>query len=104
MCRHMYDWNIVNCDVKQPVQLNSIRMNQVKLPKKEKFVLPREIVAITVIVNSEVLHVQNDFSLHVFLFLAKNLRCLISGLEFRSLSHMVLLSRCVVMFWNGLSW
>ena len=23
MFRHMYDWNIVNCDVKQPIQLNS---------------------------------------------------------------------------------
>ena len=23
MCRHMYDWNIVNCDVKQPIHLNS---------------------------------------------------------------------------------
>ena len=22
MCRHIYDWNIVNCDVKQPIQLN----------------------------------------------------------------------------------
>ena len=21
--RHIYDWNIVNCDVKQPIQLNS---------------------------------------------------------------------------------
>ena len=21
MCRHMYDWNIVNCDVKQPIYL-----------------------------------------------------------------------------------
>ena len=21
MCRHIYDWNIVNCDVKQPFQL-----------------------------------------------------------------------------------
>ena len=20
MCRHIYDWNIVNCDVKQPIQ------------------------------------------------------------------------------------
>ena len=25
MCRHVYDWNIVNCDVKQPIQLNSHR-------------------------------------------------------------------------------
>ena len=24
MCRHIYDWNIVNCDVKQQIQLNSI--------------------------------------------------------------------------------
>ena len=24
MCRHIYDWNIVNCDVKQLIQLNSI--------------------------------------------------------------------------------
>ena len=23
MCRHIYNWNIVNCDVKQPNQLNS---------------------------------------------------------------------------------
>ena len=23
MCRHIYDWNIVNCDVKQPIQLNN---------------------------------------------------------------------------------
>ena len=23
MCRHIYDWNIVNCDVKQQTQLNS---------------------------------------------------------------------------------
>ena len=23
MCRHIYDWNIVNCDVKQSIQLNS---------------------------------------------------------------------------------
>ena len=21
MCRHIYDWNIVNCDVKQPIYL-----------------------------------------------------------------------------------
>ena len=25
MCRHIYDWNIVNCDVKQPIQLNSTK-------------------------------------------------------------------------------
>ena len=24
MCRHIYDWNIVNCDVKQPIQLNEM--------------------------------------------------------------------------------
>ena len=24
MCRHIYDWNIVYCDVKQPIHLNSI--------------------------------------------------------------------------------
>ena len=24
MCRHMYDWNIVNCDVKQPIHLTSV--------------------------------------------------------------------------------
>ena len=23
MCRQIYDWKIVNCDVKQPIQLNS---------------------------------------------------------------------------------
>ena len=23
MCRYIYDWNTVNCDVKQPIQLNS---------------------------------------------------------------------------------
>ena len=23
MCRHIYDWNIVNCDVKQPIQKKS---------------------------------------------------------------------------------
>ena len=23
MCRHIYDWNIVNCDVKQPIHLTS---------------------------------------------------------------------------------
>ena len=23
MCRHMYDWNIVNCDVKQQIHLTS---------------------------------------------------------------------------------
>ena len=27
MCRHIYDWNIVNCDVKQPIQLNSTQEN-----------------------------------------------------------------------------
>ena len=26
MCRHMYDWNIVNCDVKQTIQLNSTQV------------------------------------------------------------------------------
>ena len=26
MCRHIYDWNIVNCDVKQPIQLNSTQL------------------------------------------------------------------------------
>ena len=26
MCRHIYDWNIVNCDVKQPIQLNSTQV------------------------------------------------------------------------------
>ena len=29
MCRHIYDWNIVNCDVKQQIQLNSIRLYRV---------------------------------------------------------------------------
>ena len=23
MCRHMYDWNVVNCDVKQPIHLTN---------------------------------------------------------------------------------
>ena len=23
MCRHIYDWNIVNCDVKQPIYLTT---------------------------------------------------------------------------------
>ena len=23
MCRHIYDWNIVDCDVKQPIHLTS---------------------------------------------------------------------------------
>ena len=26
MCRHIYDWNIVNCDVKQPIQVKSSRV------------------------------------------------------------------------------
>ena len=26
MCRHIYDWNIVNCDVKQTIQLNSTKL------------------------------------------------------------------------------
>ena len=30
MCRHIYDWNIVNCDVKQPIQLNS-KLNRTEL-------------------------------------------------------------------------
>ena len=25
MCRHIYDWNIANCDVKLPIQLNSTK-------------------------------------------------------------------------------
>ena len=29
MCRHIYDWNIVNCDVKQQIQLNSIQLKWV---------------------------------------------------------------------------
>ena len=28
MCRHIYDWNIVNCDVKQTIQLNSTQQNK----------------------------------------------------------------------------
>ena len=24
MCRHIYDWNIVECDVKQPIHLTSL--------------------------------------------------------------------------------
>ena len=29
MCRHIYDWNIVNCDVKQTIQLhNSTRIHE----------------------------------------------------------------------------
>ena len=31
MCRHIYDWNIVNCDVKQRIQLNSTQQNFVNL-------------------------------------------------------------------------
>ena len=27
MCRHIHDLNIVNCDVKQPIQLNSTQLN-----------------------------------------------------------------------------
>ena len=26
MCRHIYDWNIVNCDVKQPIKSNQSNM------------------------------------------------------------------------------
>ena len=26
MCRHIYDWNIVNCDVKQQIQLNPTQL------------------------------------------------------------------------------
>ena len=29
MCRHIYDWNIVNCDVKQPIQLSTPYYTQV---------------------------------------------------------------------------
>ena len=28
MCRHIYDWNIVNCDVGQQIQLNSIPLSR----------------------------------------------------------------------------
>ena len=27
MCRHIYDWNIVNCDVKQPVHTHTQILN-----------------------------------------------------------------------------
>ena len=27
MCRHIYDWNIVNCDIKQPIHHNHRRNN-----------------------------------------------------------------------------
>ena len=30
MCRHIYDWNIVNCDVKQQIQLNSTNLTREK--------------------------------------------------------------------------
>ena len=32
MCRHMYDWNIVNCDVKQPIHLTSRQMPTISYP------------------------------------------------------------------------
>ena len=36
MCRHIYDWNIVNCDVKQPIQLNSTqRKHNLKLDRDD---------------------------------------------------------------------
>ena len=28
ICRHMYDWNIVNCDVKQPIHLTQCIDNE----------------------------------------------------------------------------
>ena len=28
MCRHIYDWNIVNCDVKQPIYLTLLLLKQ----------------------------------------------------------------------------
>ena len=31
MCRHIYDWNIVNCDVKQPIYLTYLIL--VKIPE-----------------------------------------------------------------------
>ena len=31
MCRHMYDWNIVNCDVKQPIYLTLPYQNDLYL-------------------------------------------------------------------------
>ena len=46
MCRHIYDWNIVGCDVKQLIQFNSIQkieiqtfsfeFQRMKLEKREK--------------------------------------------------------------------
>ena len=30
MCRHMYDWNTVKYDVKQPIQLNSTEREYIK--------------------------------------------------------------------------
>ena len=35
MCRHIYDWNIVNCDVKQQIQLNSTQPIQKYIFKRK---------------------------------------------------------------------
>ena len=38
MCRHIYDWNIVNCDVKQPIHLTNF--NQTCLEGRSQCLLP----------------------------------------------------------------
>ena len=40
MCRHIYDWNIVNCDVKQTIQLNST----VESIRKETYICSKHFV------------------------------------------------------------
>ena len=34
MCRHIYDWNIVNCDVKQPIQQQQQQLSYLGQKKK----------------------------------------------------------------------
>ena len=36
MCRHIYDWNIVNCDVKQPIYLTLLWQNYWKLDNAKR--------------------------------------------------------------------
>ena len=59
MCRHMYDWNIVSCDVKQPIQLNSTQ--------KSNFTFKIELKVITVtVISSGVVYIDKQKWISIF--------------------------------------
>ena len=104
MCRHIYDWNIVNCDVKQPIQLNSTHIVQfissINGKKFGIFVNDAEHVSVLEIYSFD------DFRVFIFYHLdgcSYEIRKGISHIYLSLCNRMILLRLCVTLTWHCLS-